>query len=170
MLEEAVPIAGGVIVPSRGTMYIAEKGHGATKGGQSIHVTNETDLLKKLVSYGIDGYQDEPDRTRTEGSLLAEIVLSIRNMRNSGCEAIDSMRVAEGVYGGRINMTSKIWDNVAPQIIVQEAGGLWTDIDGIAIDYTEPLSRIEQNFTNCVGSPQLHNQLQLIIKKWKEQQ
>lgn len=169
LLDNATPIAGGIIVPSQGTIYVAEKGQGATKNGKPIHITNETKLLSKLVSYGIDGYQDEPERTRQESRLVAEIVLSIRNLRNAGCEAIDSMRVAEGVYGGRINMTSKIWDNVAPQIIVEEAGGLWTDIDGNTIDYTEPLSRIDQNFTNCIGSPELHKQLLEVIKKWKEQ-
>lgn len=169
LLDGAVPIAGGIIVPSQGTLYIAEKGQGATKNGQPIRVTSEINLLSKLVSYGIDGYQDNPELTRKESKLVAEIVLSIRNLRNAGCEAIDSMRVAEGVYGGRVNMTSKIWDNVAPQIIVEEAGGLWTDLDGNVIDYTEPLSRIEQNFTNCIGSPQLHAQLVEIVKKWKEQ-
>ncbi len=169
LLEGATPIAGGIILPSQRKIYLAEKGKGAFKNHQPIHVTEETDLLKKLVSYGIDGYQDNPEHTRREGRLVAEVVLSIQNLRNAGCEAIDSMRVAEGIYGGRINMTSKIWDNVAPHIIIEEAGGVWTDIDGNSIDYSEPLTRIDHNFTNCVGSPVLHDSLMKIIKQWQPQ-
>jgi myo-inositol-1(or 4)-monophosphatase len=168
LLFDAKPIAGGIIVPERDALYLAEKGKGATKNDQSIRVTAGTNLLSKLVSYGIDAYQNDPKRTHQESKLVAEIVLSIRNLRNAGCEAIDSMRVAEGIYGGRVNLTSKIWDNVAPQIIVEEAGGLWTDITGKPIDYTEPLTRIDQNFTNCIGSPELHRHLIDIILKWKD--
>ncbi|WP_442942253.1 inositol monophosphatase family protein [Nonomuraea sp. NBC_00507] len=32
--------------------------------------------------------------------------------------------VARGRYGAFLNQTSKIWDNVAPQIIVEEAGAV----------------------------------------------
>jgi myo-inositol-1(or 4)-monophosphatase len=84
-------------------------------------------------------------------------------MRNSGCEALDPMYVAEGKYGGRVNTTSRIWDNVAPQIIAEEAGALWTNANGSPIDYSYPLTKMEQNFTFCVASPVLHRQLQDII-------
>lgn len=162
LLENATPIAGGTILPAYGTICLAEKGKGATKNGQKIHVTSQTDLSKLLVSYGIDSNRDEPQKTRDEMQSVAELVLNIRNLRNSGCEAIDGMYVAEGAYGGRINRTSKIWDNVAPHIIVEEAGGLWTNIDGTPIDYSDPISKIKQNFMNCSGSPTVHTQLVLL--------
>jgi myo-inositol-1(or 4)-monophosphatase len=74
------------------------------------------------------------------------------------------MYVAEGKYGGRVNTTSRIWDNVAPQIIAEEAGALWTSANGSPIDYSYPLTKMEQNFTFCVASPTLHKQLQAIIQ------
>lgn len=165
LLEDAAPIAGGVVVPSRNLMYLAEKGKGAIKNGQLIHVTPETNLLAMLVSFGVDAYQDDPERTSRECELMRDVILAICNLRNSGCEAVDSMFVAEGIYGGRINLTSKIWDNVAPQIIVEEAGGLWTDIYGKPMDYSDPLARADQNFTNCIASPTLHKQLIAITTK-----
>lgn len=169
LLDGATPIAGGVIAPAHDILYLAAKGQGATKNGNPIHVTSETNLLNKLVSFGIDAYQDNPERTRNEARLLAEVALAIRNMRNSGCEAVDGMYVAEGVYGGRLNMTSRIWDNVGPQVIVEEAGGLWTDIDGNPLDYTDPLGRIGQNFTCATASPALHTQLVDLVKTWRNQ-
>lgn len=168
LLEDAMPIAGGITVPSRNLIYLAERGKGATKNGQRLNVTSETNLLNVLVSFGIDAYQDDPERTRRESELMRDVILAIRNMRNSGCEAVDSMFVAEGIYGGRINLTSKIWDNVAPQIIVEESGGLWTDVHGRPIDYTNPLTKVEQNFTNCIASPDLHRQLVAIANQHED--
>lgn len=163
LLEDAAPIAGGVIAPAFDKLYVAEKGKGATCNGEPIRATAEQNLMNALVSYGIDGRQEDPERTIHECRVLADIILGIRNMRNSGCEALDPMYVAEGRYGGRINLTSKIWDNVAPHIIAEEAGALWTDANGNPIDYSNPLSRAEQNFTFCVAPPALHQQLQDII-------
>lgn len=159
LLKDAIPIAGGTILPAYKTLCIAEKGKGATKNGQRIHVTSQADLSKLLISYGIDSNRDEPQKTRDEMKALAELVLNIRNLRNSGCEAIDGIYVAEGVYGGRINRTSKIWDNVAPHIIVEEAGGLWTQIDGSPMDYSSPLQRVNDNFMNIAAARSVHQQL-----------
>lgn len=163
LLENDTPIAGGIVAPAHEKLYLAEKGKGATCNGVPIRVTTEERLLSVLVSYGIDGNQKNPEQTRQECQVLADIVLRVRNIRNSGSEAIDPMYVAEGKYGARVNLSSKIWDNVAPQIIAEEAGALWTAVDGSPIDYTNPLSRSEQNFTFCVASPVLHEQLLAVI-------
>lgn len=164
LLDNAMPIAGGVIAPALDRLYLAEKGKGATRNGEPIHVTAEENLLNTLMAYGIDSHRDDSERTYEECRILADIVLSVRNMRNSGCEAIDPMYVAEGRYGGRINQTSKIWDNVAPQIIAEEAGALWTAPDGSPLDYSNPLTRAEQNFAYCTASPVLHSKLVAILR------
>ncbi len=163
LLEDATPIAGGVIAPAHNKLFVATKGEGTTCNGKPVHATSEPELLNVLVSFGIDGNQAQPERTIEECRVLADLVLAVRNIRNSGSEAIDPMYVAEGRYGGRVNLTSKIWDNVGPQIIAEEAGALWTDIAGNPIDYSNPTKRADQNFTFCVAPPQLHGQLLAVI-------
>ena len=169
LLDDATPIAGGIIVPAHSRLYLAAKGKGATCNGKPIHVTEETDLSKVLISFGIDSHRENPAKTVAECRMLADIVLASRNMRNSGCEAVDPMYVAEGKLGGRVNMASKIWDNVAPQIIAGEAGAVWTDAYGEPIDYSQPVTRAEQNFTFCVASPALHMQLVEITRSHSSQ-
>lgn len=164
LLDGGTPIAGGVIAPAYNKLYLAEKGQGATCNGQPIHVTAEPKLINTLVSFGIDSHQEDPERTRRECAVLADLILGIRNMRNSGCEALDPMYVAEGRYGGRVNNAGKIWDNVAPHIIAEEAGAIWTTANGQPMEYSNPLSRMEEDFTFCVASPVLHRQLQDIIR------
>jgi fructose-1,6-bisphosphatase/inositol monophosphatase family enzyme len=53
--------------------------------------------------------------TYDEVKILAEIILNVRNLRSSN-SVFDLMQVAKGRYGAALNRTSKVWDNVAPQI------------------------------------------------------
>jgi myo-inositol-1(or 4)-monophosphatase len=165
LLQGATPIAGGFIIPPTGQMYLAEKGKGTYLNEKRIFVTKEQKLLNSLVAYGIDGRQDNPEFTRNEAKILGEIVLKIRNLRTSGSEPIDVGYVASGKYGARLNQYGKIWDVVAPQIIVEEAGGVFTDFWGKPQDYTDALNKTEQNFTVCAATPELHKQLQEVIHK-----
>jgi myo-inositol-1(or 4)-monophosphatase len=73
--------------------------------------------------------------------------------------------VAKGSYGATLNRTSKIWDNVAQQIILEEAGCTYTDFFGKPIDYSNPVSKARDNFTFCAAPPNLHQALQTLIHK-----
>lgn len=166
LLHKDNPIAGGISLPFFDLIYLAEKDKGAFCNGQAITVCNEKKLLNALIVYQIDGHQENPDQTRNETKLLAEIVLNIRNLRTTS-SAYDIAMVAHGKYGGILSKTSKIWDNVAQQIIIEEAGGNYTDFYGNKIDYSNPLSKSNDNFTYCAASPVLHNQLIAIINNYE---
>ena len=162
LLDEGMPIAGGVAIPSFHEICIAEKGEGALCNGSRLHVSSETNLLRALVSYGIDGHQENPKYTMDECKFLSELVLGIRNLRTNNSN-YDTMLVAKGCLGACLNRTTRIWDNVAPQIIVEEAGGTYTDFFGKPMDYSNPISKAEDNFTVCAAAPMLHKKLQEII-------
>lgn len=164
LLENDVPIAGGIALPFFNEIYSAEKNHGAYCNNQKIHATHETNLLSTLVAYTIDGHQENPEYTRNEARVIGEIVLGIRNLRASG-SCFDVVMVAKGKYGGYVNQTSKIWDNVAAQILLEEAGCIYTDFKGNKISYTNPLTKAKDNYTFCAAPKALHVQLQQIIHK-----
>ena len=162
LLHENVPIAGGVALPQQNEIYLAEKGGGAFCNGETISVTNEMDLMRCLVAYGIDGHQEAPEKTHEEMAVLERLILGIRNLRTSN-SAFDMMLVARGSYGGLLNQTTKIWDNIAPHIIIEEAGGVYTDFSGKQMDYSDALRRSEENFTSCAAPQQLHESIQKIV-------
>lgn len=164
LLHNELSIAGGVAIPFFKELYIGEKGKGAFCNGRPIKVTGNNELRSTLVSYQLNGYADRPDFTRKECSDLAEIVLNIRNLRTTNC-VWDIMMVADGKYGACLNQTCKIWDNVAQQVILEEAGGVYTDFWGAPIDYSNPLSKAGQNYTFCCAPAPLHKQLQKIIHR-----
>lgn len=162
LLDSDQAVAGGIILPAFDQLYVAQKGSGAFCNGQLIQVTKEQRLLSTLVAYGIDGHQEDPERTMNEVAVLAKIILNIRNLRSTN-SAFDMVQIPAGRYGGFLNQTSKIWDNVALQPIVEEAGGVMTDFWGQPMDYSDPLTKADANYTICAGSPELHRQLQAII-------
>ena len=163
LLDHDTPVAGGIALPAFGELYVATKGAGAWCNGQKIHVSRETDLANSLVAYGIDGHPEDPARTKREAELLCTIILSIRNLRSSK-SVVDQAMVAKGAYGACANQTSKIWDNVAQQIIIEEAGGVYTDIAGNPMDYHDALNRSHENFTWLAGAPELHRQLVGVVE------
>lgn len=160
------PIAGGVILPFFNEFYYGEKDKGAFCNDAPIKVATETNLLNLLIAYGIDGHQENPEFTRKEGKLLSEIVLSVRNIRSSN-SVFDMMMTANGKYGAYLNQTSKIWDNVPTQIILEEAGAVYTDFFGKKIDYSNIIKRAGDDIimTCCAGAPEIHKKLQEIIHK-----
>lgn len=163
LLINNLPIAGGVSLPFYKEIYIAENGKGAFCNNKEINISKERNLLNSLVVYQIDGHQENPEMTHTEAKLLGKIILSIRNLRTTN-SVFDVAMVASGKYGAILNKMSKIWDNVAQQVIIEEAGGIYTDFYGNPIDYSNPLSKVKDNFTYCAGAPRLHQQLIDIIK------
>lgn len=164
LLEKDQAIAGGIVLPAFNQLYLAQKGRGAFCNVKKIQVTGEKRLLSSLVAYGIDGHQEDPERTIEETKLLAHIILNIRNLRTTN-SVYDMVQVPAGRYGAYLNQTTKIWDNVALQPIVEEAGGVVTDFWGEPMNYSNPLSRMQENFTICAGSPELHKQIQEIIHR-----
>ena len=163
LLENGTPVAGGISLPSLSELYIAEKGSGAFCNGRKITVSDEPELSNSLIAYGIDGHKDDPGRTRKECKLLGSLVLEIRNLRSSN-SVYDFAMVACGKYGAFLNQTSKIWDNVASQIIIEEAEGVHTDFYGKPIDYSDPLKKAGENSTHCAAAPEVHSQIQTVIR------
>jgi len=162
LLHKEKPIAGGAALPFFKDICTAEKGMGTFYNNEKISVSTEKKLLNTLVAYGIDSHQENPKNTYEEIKHLSEIILAIRNLRTSNC-VFDILLTAKGSYGGVLNRTSKIWDNVAQQIIIEESGGLYTDFFGKPMDYSNSLTSLSKNYTYCAASPILHKQLQDII-------
>jgi myo-inositol-1(or 4)-monophosphatase len=162
LLHANTPIAGGIALPVFDMICTAVKGEGAWCGTERIAVSTADRLRDSLVAYGIDSSPNNPYATKKECAFLGELVSRIRNLRSSN-SAFDVVMVAQGKYGAFLNRTSKIWDIVAPHIIVEEAGGLYTTFDGKPIDYTEPTRKAGANFTVCAAAPILHRELQALL-------
>lgn len=164
LLKSDKPIAGGFSLPYFDQTYLAEQGQGAFCNGEKLEMHDQLDFSKIMVAYGIEKHKDNPGDINKEAEVLVKIVEEFLLVRNIG-SVFDVGMLVKGGYGAVYNNQSQIWDNVAQQIVVEEAGGIYTDFYGKPMDYSRPLTKTKLNYTYCAGAPSVHKKLQEIIYK-----
>jgi len=163
VLKNFKPIMAGIYLPYYDELYFAEKGKGSFLNGKRIFVTKETDLKNVLFSYSLD-FSEDKLKTEFETRIIKELIDDIRNLRATN-SVVDFCYTADGRLGGFINQTTKIWDVVAATLIIEEAGGIITDIKGKPLNFKVNQSNYSRNFT-IIGSNKIlyPKVLELIVK------
>lgn len=162
VMENNLPVIGGAYLPYYDLMYLAEKGKGATKNGKAISVSHENQLKNVLVSYSLD-YSEDFLKTKNEVAIIEKLVQNVRNLRADNC-LVDYCNTADGRLGASLNQTTKIWDIAAPALIVEEAGGIVTDINGQRICLDIDKNNYINNYTIVCSTPELHPQIMKLIQ------
>jgi myo-inositol-1(or 4)-monophosphatase len=140
---EGIPVFGAILDPMRGELFEASFGQGARLNGQPIHVSNATNLLNSLLVTGFRyDIQTNPDKNFRE---FAEFHLRARGVRRLGAAAIDLAYVAAGRFDGYWELEMQSWDLAAGAVIVREAGGVVTRLDGSSDMLRAPLSLVASN-------------------------
>jgi myo-inositol-1(or 4)-monophosphatase len=161
VLKNSVPFMAGCFLPVQNEIYFAEKGKGAFRNGEKIKISGETALKNILAAYSLD-YSDEPGKTEREAKLIQQVVSRIRNLRSTNC-LIDFCYTAEGKLGACMNQTTKIWDIAGPGLIIEEAGGIVTDMQGNLFDFRLNADNYNRNFTIVASNKVLHSALIKIL-------
>lgn len=160
VLEHGEAVAGGVALPAFSETYVAEAGQGAYLDGTRLRAEPDGGLAQQLVAYGMDIH---PAEVALDCQLLSSVATRCRGIRMSN-SVFDCMMVAKGVYGAFMHRHNRIWDCVAAQVVVQEAGGTFSGMDGCAIDYRDPLTRLEEDFSILACGPGLQEPIAAITR------
>lgn len=120
----------GVIYnPVSGELFSAERGNGAACNGRPISVSAASELTKAVIATGFY-YERGPLMERTLESLRLLYKANIRGMRRMGSAALDLCYVACGRFDAYFEYRLSPWDFAAGMLLVEEAGGVFTDSDG----------------------------------------
>ncbi len=125
---EGEPVVGAVYDPSRGELFTAERGVGAFLNGRPLQVSSTTDLVNAMLVTGFP--YDVHQRVDEIVGLFARFVGQARAVRRLGSAAIDLCYVAAGRMDGFWEQQLKPWDTAAAVLILREAGGCVTGMDG----------------------------------------
>ncbi len=120
--------AGAVYDPSREELFVAERGAGARLNGAPLSVSPAAGLLDAMLCTGFP--YDVHETVDEVVGLFAEFVRRARAVRRLGSAALDLCYVAAGRLDGFWEQRLRPWDTAAGALIVQEAGGRVTDLDG----------------------------------------
>ncbi len=142
-------LAGVIVDPEGGNVFSAARGGGAFWNGKRMNVADQDGLRGAFLSTGypfralstLDVYL----------SIFREVFQHAKAIRRCGSAALDLAYTAAGVYHGFFEFRLSPWDLGAGVLLVKEAGGLVTDLDGGGRSF--------QSGNVLAGGPAVHREL-----------
>ena len=125
-------VVGATYDPMRDEMFLCEKAKGATLNGQRIEVSSKERLIETLLTTGF-GYE-RLFKTNDNHAEYCRLNLVTRGVRRLGSAGLDLAYVAAGRFDGFWEYELNPWDQAAGQLLVREAGGRVTKMDGSLAD------------------------------------
>src|SRR3954463_6816269 len=151
--EETI-VAGVIYNPANDELYTAERGKGAFLNDQRLRVAGRRKLAESVIACGLPHIgRGDHELSRIE---MTEIQDKVAGLRRFGAACLDLAFVAAGRLDGYWERNLQPWDLAAGQIIVREAGGTVSCVDGSS----DPL---KTGHVIC-GNEHVHGQLVKIIK------
>jgi myo-inositol-1(or 4)-monophosphatase len=126
-VEDGVLIAGVTYDPLRDEMFVAERGKGAWLNGRAIHVSKTATLQESLTGTGFPSHKRH---VSPNIHFYQEFTLRSHGVRRAGSAALDLAYVACGRLDGFWEFHLNPWDTSAGVLLVEEAGGGVTRMDG----------------------------------------
>lgn len=151
-------IHGVVYDPIRDELFTATRGNGAQMNGRRLRVSKVEKLNKALLGTGFPFR--EFDYLEFYLTFFKNLVPQCAGIRRAGAAALDLAYIAAGRLDGFWEFGLKSWDIAAGALLIQEAGGWITTLDG------KP-EFLEAN-TILAAPPKIHQQMQAIYQSTSE--
>ena len=126
--REGTIIAGVIYNPANDELYIAERGKGAFLNDQRLRVAGRRQLDECVIACGLPHIgRGDHELSRQE---MAALQNKVAGLRRFGAASLDLAFVAAGRLDGYWERNLQPWDIAAGQIIIREAGGTVSGIEG----------------------------------------
>ena len=150
LFQNNVPVMAGAYLPVFDTIYFAEKDKGAFRNDMKLDKTRNTSIKNSLIAFSVDFSEDEEFLDRGL-SFYKFIIKHSRNIRSTN-SLVDFIYVAEGKFGGCINLFTRIWDISGLGLLISETGGIMKDISGEEIQYEIDNHAMNRNYPVICGT------------------
>ncbi|ESY82759.1 inositol monophosphatase [Mesorhizobium australicum] len=121
-------VAGVVYNPAMDELYTTERGGGAFMNDRRLRVAGRTKLVDTVIGCGV------PHLGRGHhGNFLVElrnVMAEVSGVRRMGSASLDLAYVAAGRMDGFWEVGLSAWDMAAGLLLIREAGGFASDMDG----------------------------------------
>ncbi len=153
LLKDKQPILTVVYNPTKDDLYFAEKGKGATLNGQPMKVSDTDDLNNSVVMTHLSSKKESRVRTIVA---LENIFTKSMQMRMFGSGLAAMCYIASGRFDVFFNIKTNPWDILPGVLLIEEAGGKVTDING---------EKITEESTSIVASNgKVHDQILKLLE------
>jgi myo-inositol-1(or 4)-monophosphatase len=148
-------LAGAVFDPLLQEMFTATTGGGAFRNGERIFVSRTETLRRSLLATGF-AYDVKAARDNNLDFFRA-FVFAGQAIRRDGSAALDMCYLACGRFDGFWELKLRPWDTAAGLLILSEAGGVATRLDGSPYDIHQP--------DILASNGRIHEQMLAIVRK-----
>jgi len=128
LVEDGEVLVGTVYDPMRDETFGAARGAGAWCNGRRLSATGRAGLSGAFLTTGFP--------FRMHGALdvylgvFRDVFLRVAAIRRPGAAALDLAHTAAGIFDGFFEFCLSAWDIAAGALLVREAGGIVTNLDG----------------------------------------
>jgi myo-inositol-1(or 4)-monophosphatase len=122
-VDRGVTELGVIVDVMAGELHVARRGHGATRNGEPLSVSDRTGLEHALIALGYSE-RDPPQRYAKN---IQAILAGGGELRRLGTAALSLAHVASGRLDGFAERQIASWDALAGLLLVAEAGGVIGD-------------------------------------------
>jgi myo-inositol-1(or 4)-monophosphatase len=136
-------------------LFIANRGKGARLNGKPIRVSRIPTLDMSLLATGFP--YDRRERRRYYMAFWESFMMSTQGVRRTGSAALDLAWTACGRVDAFWEFGLKPWDIAAGALVVEEAGGQVSNMDGSPLDLTGAQiiasnGRLHQQMIELIGA------------------
>jgi myo-inositol-1(or 4)-monophosphatase len=128
-------VVGVILDPARQELFAAAQGQGAWLGSRRLQTSQADSLEVALLATGFPPDLRGQERTLDYWRYLS---LRTRSLRRTGSTALNLAYVAAGRFDGYWAFDNHVWDVAGGVVLVREAGGLVTNVDGSPYDPYTP--------------------------------
>lgn len=129
---DARPILGVIYNPYRNEFFHAVKGCGAYCNGKQIFASDRP-LDEGLILFGTAPFY--ADLVKKSFEIAYQYMAQAQDLRRSGSAALDLCMIASGKAEFFFELTLCPWDYAAGALLVEEAGGIVSDLQGQPLTY-----------------------------------
>ena len=151
-------LTGVVFDPILNECYVAVKGEGAFLNGKRLKASSCDALRDAMVAAS---FPANVERSSPEIATFAEVLVASQSLRRLGSAALNLSYLAAGRVDAYWATSVKPWDVAAGVLLVREAGGIMTAVDGTPFRLSEP------KFA-AAATPKLHAELVAILNSRPE--
>jgi len=127
---EGMAVAAGVSLPGEETILLAERGGGATRDGAPMQVSQVQSVADARVDFDFSSVADR-EALLAQGS---DILRQSGQLRCYGSAVASICQIATADSDAYLHMSLSPWDYAASQLIVEQAGGVASRLDGSPLE------------------------------------
>ncbi len=156
IIHNGSPVAGVIYDPCTDSLYTAVSGLQTTCNGKPVSVSH--DKISKISSFAFDSHFDQSVEPAVHQ------MLRLTRARSVGSTALHLAYLSKGAIIGTFTVSARLWDIAAGVILIQQAGGIVTTLDGKAVFPIDMNAYRSERFRLLAANPEIYPELARIFE------